>query len=247
MIADYILSGVGKKMRSAYLQGKISENDILRCYERNKKELDQLCTIGWTYTDLVAAERDTHNPLLRAKFKQLLEQYKQKTRQSWDQNRLSLLKLSHYTDSALGLGLRKVIKQVRNIALEGNGEAEILYLLLQTEFANLTAKRRSNKKSVCYERKDLLLMQLSALLKEHNWRCGVNYNPGKNSTYVIYIYLPNGTQLSWHCNNFNIVYYYNEIECVWDGQVCSTLEKLLEYAHTHFGIGTTLEKYEVAA
>lgn len=247
MIADNILNSVGKKMRNAYIQGKISEKEILQCYKHNKKELEQLSTIGWDYNDIIEAERSTHNPLLRIKFQTMLKQYKQKTRTSQNQNRLSLLKLQHYTPTALGMGLRKVIRELQHIAATGDVEAEILSLLLQTEFANLTAKRRSNKKEVCYERKDILLMQLAGLLEEQGWRCGISYNPGKNSSYVIYVYLPGDIQLSWHCNNYNIVYYYNEIECKWDEKVCSTLEKLLEYAHTRFGIGTMLDKYEAAA
>lgn len=247
MITDNILNGVGKKMRNAYNLGKISEKEVMQCYNRNKKELEQLCVIGWTYNDILEAERSTHNPLLRSKFQQLKEQHKQKQRHSQDQNKLSLQKLSHYTPGALGMGIRKVIKELQDIASTGDSEAEILYLLLQTEFANLTAKRRSNKKTECYQRKDILLMRLSELLMEQNWRSGISYNPGKNSSYVIYIYLPNGTQLSWHCNNFNIVYCYDEIDCEWDGMVCSTLEKLLEYAHSHFGIGSSLERYEIAA
>ena len=247
MIADNILNGVGKKMRNAYLKGKISEKEVLLCYRHNEKEVEQLCTIGWNYNDIIEAERTTHNPLLRLKLRAMLEQYRQKTRCSQNQNKLSLLKLQHYATTALGMGLRKVIKELQCIAATGDVDAEILSLLLQTEFANLTAKRRSNKKDVCYERKDILLMQLADLLEEQGWRSGISYNPGKNSSYVIYVYLPNNVQLSWHCNNYNIVYYYNEICCKWDEKVCSTLEKLLEYAHTRFGIGTVLDKYEAAA
>ena len=68
MIADNILNSVGKKMRNAYNQGKISEKEILQCYKHNKKELEQLSTIGWDYNDIIEAERSTHNPLLRIKF-----------------------------------------------------------------------------------------------------------------------------------------------------------------------------------
>lgn len=244
MIKNQILNGIGKKMRNAYLQGKITDKEIVLCYRRNVKEVEELCTIGWSINDLVMAEQSTHNPLLRTKFQQLIEQHKQKNIHSNNQNSLNLQKLDFYLSSALGVGLRKVIKQLHNIALQGNEDAKILCLLLQAEFANLVAKKHGDKKTHCYERKSRILMKLSDLLYDNNWKCGINYNTGKNSLYIIYVYLPNGEQVSWHSNDYNIVYCYDEIDCEWDGKPCSTLEKLLEYAHTGFNIGSNLVEYK---
>lgn len=241
------LDGVGKKMRNAYLNGKVTYKEIDACYKRNIKEVEELNTIGWTMNDLIVAEKSTHNPLLRIKLQQLIEEHKQKAIRSNKQNILSLEKLNYYLYSALGIGLRKVINELKKITVTGNIEAKILCLLIQAEFANLAAKRNHRQKSICYERKSQILIKLSKLLHESNWECGICYNTGKNSSYLIYIYLPNGKQLSWHCNDYNIVYHYNEINCEWDGMECSTLEKLLEYAHTRFNIGSSLIEYKNVA
>lgn len=39
-----------------------------------------------------------------------------------------------------------------------------------------------------------------------------------------------------------MTYYYDEIECEWDGQVCMTMEKILCYIHHRYGIGTLTEQ-----
>ena len=44
-------------------------------------------------------------------------------------------------------------------------------------------------------------------------------------------------QLSWHCNKYQMMYYYPEIDCEWDGQVCMTMEKILNYIHNRYNIG----------
>ena len=67
-----------------------------------------------------------------------------------------------------------------------------------------------------YERKSILLEQLSNLLYETEWKHGISYNTGKNASFIVYIYLPNGTQLSWHCNEYQMMYYYPEIQCEWE-------------------------------
>ena len=108
----------------------------------------------------------------------------------------------------------------------------------ETEFANLSAKKFHKLKNVIYERKSILLEELSYLLHDTGWKHGINYNTGKNASYIVYIYLPNGTQLSWHCNEYQMIYYYPEIQCEWDGQVCMTMEKILNYICTRFNIGT---------
>lgn len=83
----------------------------------------------------------------------------------------------------------------------------------------------------------ILLTQLADLLSETEWRYGISSNTGKNVSYIIYIYLPNGEQLSWHCNEYQMLYYYPEINCEWDGQACMTMEKILNYIGGTFHIG----------
>lgn len=242
-----ILNAVGKKMRKAYIAGEVSEKEVNMWTQRNQKEAEALDTTGWTLGELYQAANKTHNPVLREKLRSLIKEHQRKRNCSLNQNIVSTFKLDYYRRTALGLGLRKVIWEVGKLARKGNAEANIIYHMLNVEFANLTAKIRSDKKEVCYERKDILLMDLSYLLDELNWKHGISYQTGKNASYLIYVYLPNGEQISWHTNNYRIVYYYNELDVKWDGQACSTFEKLLSYVHETFNIGNALEKYVIAA
>lgn len=247
MIQSGILYGVGKKMRSAYNTGKVSEREILVCYNRNKAEADSFDPFGWSINDLLQESRATHNPLMRMKLEALIEDHRTKSVCSRNQNELSLKKLDYYRDSALGVGIRPLMSILDMLAVEGDVEAKILCLLLHIEFANLNAKKRTNLSKVIYRRKDILLQQVSDLLYDNEWRCGVSYNPGKNASHIVYVYLPDGTQLSWHSNDLETAYCYDEIDAEWDGRVCSTLEKLLSYAHRRFCIGSELVEYNLAS
>ena len=43
---EYILNGVGKKMRTGYLNGSVSKDKILSMYNKNKKEADNFSFFG---------------------------------------------------------------------------------------------------------------------------------------------------------------------------------------------------------
>lgn len=243
-----IYNGIGKKLRASYLAGKSTADEVLRVYRKNKKEADAFDSFGLSFFDLRALAATTHNPLLRNKLNQLIEQFKHKSRCSYDQNKLSLQKLDFYHATALGMGVRGVIKELGKVfRTTGNVEAYMLSLMIQIEFANLVAKKRPDKKMFCYERKDLLLMRLSDWLYENNWKCGISYSTGKTASYLVFVYLPNGEQVSWHCNNYRIINYFEEEDFTWDGLPCTTLEKLLAYVHEAFGIGCELVRFDVAA
>ena len=238
-VSNEILAGVGKKLRNGFLAGKIPASKVIENYRKNMKEATQFSIFGLSIFDLIRMEEETHNPILRAKLKECIELHKQKSRNSNSQNKLSLEKLENFRENALGIGLRKVISLMKNIVKKtGDMEARIVLMLLETEFANLSAKKLHKFKNVIYERKSILLEQLSNLLYETEWKHGISYNTGKNASFIVYIYLPNGTQLSWHCNEYQMMYYYPEIQCEWDGQICMTMEKILNYIFTRFKIGT---------
>lgn len=241
-----VLKGVGKKIRNAYLQGKVKDEDILSLYHHNLKESDAFESFGWTSAELKQKADMTNNPILRDRLLAILEEQKLKSSLSRQQNALSMEKLIYYSETALGLGLRPVMREVEKRAKSGEEDARILSILMQTEFANLYAKKRASLSRVIYQRKDLLLKQVSQLLYDCGWECGVSCNTGKNASYIIYVYLPDNSQVSWHCNDYTVFSYYDDIGCDWDGQPCSTMEKLLEYAHNRFGIGTPLEKYNIS-
>lgn len=240
---EIALNGVGKKLRSSFLAGKTSANKLLTVYKRNLKEAERFDGFGLSLFELEMEVKRTHNPLLRQKLAKLVEEYKEKSRCSAKQNELSMKKLQFYLPSALGLGIRKVMKALRKFAKKGDVEARILGTLLEIEFANLYAKKHAALKKVIYERKHILLTRLSKFLCDEGWKCGISSNTGKNAGWIVYVYLPNGTQVSWHCNEYTMLYHFEAIDCSWDGKVCSTLEKLLNYAHENFNIGEPLVEY----
>lgn len=244
MIEEQVLKGVGKVLRASYLAGKVTEKEVLAIYKRNKKEADGYELFGLSIFDLIQEEKRTHNPLLRAKLNEAIIQYKDKCRNSNLQNELSLAKLEFYRNSALGIGLHPVMNTLRSLAKNGDVKAEICLLLMEIEFANLSAKKIHNKKHEIYQRKDNLLMTVSDLLYDNGWTCGISANTGKNASWIIFVYLPDGTQLSWHCNEYRMLYYYDGIVSEWDGFSCSSMEKLLAFAHANFGIGSDLVLYD---
>lgn len=246
-ISNEILAGVGKKLRNGYLAGEVPAEKVVGNYRKNLKEASQFSMFGLSIFDLIRMEDETHNPILKAKLKECIELHKEKSRHSNSQNRLSLEKLEYFRKNALGIGLRKVISQMKHLVKNtGDLEARVVLMLLETEFANLSAKKLHNLKRVIYERKTILLEELSNLLDETEWKHGISYNTGKNASYIVYIYLPDGTQLSWHCNEYQMMYYYPEIQCEWDGQVCMTMDKILKYICMRFNIGTLQLKKDAA-
>ncbi len=237
-MTDNILYSVGKRVRTSYLRGEMDESEVMVVYNRYLKDADKVSFNCWAVHELRDELKKTSNPILRQRIQNQIEEHKTKHRVSIDQNKLSLEKLAFFRNYALGIGLRKVLKEMKAIANSSNLlEDKITLLLLELEFANLSAKRYSHKKELIYERKNRLLERLSDMIRETDWRCGISYKTGKNASYIIYVYLPNDVQLSWHCNDYEMVYLFDEINCTWDGQVCMTMEKILNYIHLKYNIG----------
>ena len=237
-ITNEVLAGVGKKLRNGYLAGTVPASKVFENYNMNVREVSGFSFIGLSILDLKLIERETHNPLLRNKVNEQIELHKRNSLLSNNHNKVSLEKLEEFKQKALGIGLRKVLASMKRMVKHSDDlEANIVLTLLETEYANLTAKKNHSKKKVIYERKGILLEKLSYMLSETNWRYGISYNPGKNASYIIYVYLPDGTQLSWHCNDYNMVYCYPEIVCEWDGMPCMTMEKILGYINKSFHVG----------
>jgi hypothetical protein len=225
-----ILEGVGKKIRKGYIAKNITESKVMECYWKNLKEANSFSCFGWTISEMIRFERETHNPIIKKKLQQAIEIYNTQSKKSSNQNKLNLEKFEKFKTDALGIGLRKVISRMRYMSKHSSDiETKIVSLLLETEFANLSAKKLHNLKEVIYDRKYILLAKLADLLNKTDWRYGISTNTGKNASYIIYVYLPNGDQLSWHCNEYHLLYCYPEINCEWDGQVAMTMEKILSY------------------
>ena len=237
-ISKEILEGVGKKIRNGYLAKTVTASKVMEYYRKNLKEANAFSCFGWTVSEMVRFERDTHNPIIKKKLQLAIEVHDEKREKSSNQNKLNLEKLETFRTGALGIGLRKVISRMRHLVKHCSDiNAQIVLLLLETEFANLSAKKLHHLKKIIYERKVILLEQLADLLDKAGWKYGISYRTGKNASYIVYVYLPNGVQLSWHCNEYQILYYYPYITCEWDGQVAMTMEKILSYIGDTYHIG----------
>ena len=233
---NIILSGVGKKIRSGYLNGILTETQVMKAFERNKKEADAFSVYGHSELEIHQLLKKTHNPLLRQKLNESLISKREMTKKSNIQNEINLSKLNTFKDAACGVGLRKIIKKLKKEAKTNkNSETRLMSLLLEIEFANLSAKQHTGLlKRIIYERKSKLLCQISYYLEELGWKYGINEETGKNASYLVYVYLPNGVQLTWHCNDYEIYECYPYIDAVWDGQVCMTMEKILHYIENKY-------------
>ena len=233
---EYILNGVGKKMRTGYLNGSVSKDKILSMYNKNKKEADNFSFFGYKQQEIYHMLQETHNPILKIKLQSCLEEKQRLSKMSKNQNEISISKLNIFKENACGIGLRKVIKQLKKKEKSNvYNEKELLLLLLETEFANISAKQyKGRKKDLIYERKSRLLQKMAGKLQNSGWQYGINDNAGKNACYLIYIYLPNGVQLTWHANDYDLYKTYPQIEAEWDGQICMTMDKILSYIEKEY-------------
>ena len=226
----YILEGVGNKIKSMYAKGEISEKAIEIMYRKNKAEADEFSVYGFKECELAQILNKSHNPLLKDKLKATIEEMKNRSRKTQEQNRINLEKLDSFLVNAAGIGLRPLIKKLHKTAIKKNDfSIQLIGYLLETEFANLSAKRNTKKKQLIYERKELLLNRIPSLISKLGWKYGFNYATGKNACYLVYVYLPNGTQLTWHTNSYDTISKYPLIFDEWDGQSCMTLTKLVDF------------------
>ncbi len=217
------------KTRNMEALGRASKNPEIRSMQQ--KEADEFNPLGMRIEELMIESQITKNPILREKLLNLIASWKERSRKSREQNELSFQKLDNFKENALGMGLRKVMSMMRRLVREtGDLETEVVMTLLELEFANIEAKRHNGEtRRRIYERKDILLERLEPMLYDCNWKYGVSYADGKNASYLIFIYLPNGVQLTWHCNEFEIAQQYPYLEEEWDGKVCSTKDKIISY------------------
>lgn len=227
---EEILMGVGKKTRIGFQKGTVPEKELMKIYAYNKKEADKIHLFGMRSNDLKNLHNQSHNPILKARIKKMLSEKDEKSKISCSQNKESLLKLEEFEMNALGIGLRRVLHIIRKInSVSFDKNFLILSTLIEAEYANLCAKRNSRKARQCYDRKSYLIEKAASLAKGSEWVFGYNNSTGKNASYIIYFYLPDGEQLSWHTKDFTIYQRFPYLDVEWDGKVCSTMTKLLSY------------------
>lgn len=232
---EEILSGVGKKTRIGFQKGAISEKELLKIYTHNKREADKIHLFGMKYNDLRNLYRESHNPILKSRIEKLFTEKDEKDRKSCDQNKTSLQKLKELEENALGIGLKRVLHIIRKINISPSDKNFlILSTLIEAEYANLCAKRNKKKTRQCYDRKSYLLEKAAYFAKNSDWKYGYNNSTGKNASYIIYFYLPDGEQLSWHTKDFTIYQRFPYLDVEWDGKICSTMSKLLSYLESTY-------------
>jgi len=131
---------VGKSLAKSYRRGEISAKELLRSYRKNVTEVETFCTFGYKIQELREVIRTTHNPALKAKLKDVVEEKKALRQKSNLQNQSNLDKLDGFKSDVLGMGIgiRKVISSMRKIYKKtGDKNALIVSLLSETEFARM--------------------------------------------------------------------------------------------------------------
>ena len=228
-----ILSGVSRKMRTDYINGNIHESAVIEQYNRNLREAEEFSMFGYNIADLISIDKETYNPLLKIRLREAIKDIKDRNDKGATQNKMSIEKLAEFKKSAMGVGLRKVLSYMKAYCKHRKDyEAKLLQLLLELEFANLSAKVPTYSKQerlLIYERKEFLLYQIQPLLDKCGWKYGYSDAKGKNASYIVYVYLPNDVQVSWHTKDYLIYKSFPYIDVEWDGQVCATMDKLLAY------------------
>lgn len=233
---------------------KETEAQKLRRYRKNAEEAEAFCPNQFSIHELRVERNLTRNSLLRKKIDQFIESYHEVEEKSRAQNAENMAKMNlRLTDAINGLSLRRVKRILKKMVKKdkANLELKAAYLLLETEFANLCAKKAPSKslRGIIYERKTKLLAALEPLLSELGWRHGFEAASGKHAKYIIFCYLPTGEQVSWHCNEFELCMAYPPIDVTWDGQPCTTLCKILDYVKIKFlsAIGTQNAEHPLVA
>ena len=231
-----VIYGVGKGMRIAYKNGNVSEDELFSTYKKYKCEADAFSAYGYRNWELVKELKATRNPQLKEKIERILIGRRSGRSLYANQDEINLKKLEALKKDACGFGLRSVIKYMRKLVKrDKNPEAQLVLLMLETEFANLSAKKCHGKtRHLIYDRKTSLLLRMAGLLKEAGCKHGVGDATGKKANFIVFAYLPDGTQLTWHDNDYHVYCLYPNIDDVWDGQVCMNMQKILNYIHSRY-------------
>jgi len=230
-VTEEMLRMVGKKMAKQYRKGEVSDTKIVDMYLKNKRRAEEFDGFNYSVHALMKERADSHNPCLKEKIDRLIKEHKEKQLLAESQNLVNIERYDNlYSNAWHGRGLRSMMSALKWICKHGADlNAKILHLILSTEVANVCAKKCSGTRRKIYQRKDILMRRLADLLHQSDWKFGISANPGKNASYVVYCYLPDGEQLSWHSQNHDMYKYFPPIDVSWDGQASSVLTKIENY------------------
>ncbi len=214
-----------------YQSGLLCDKDINVMWSYSQRHINAFNVNGKNRADFLMEKKTCCDPHLRKFWQNVIEDWDVKSKRSVSQNKENFERLEVIERKACGVGFRRVRHILKNIVRKSsNKESKIILTLFDLEFANLKAKLHVGEiRRRIYNRKEWLMKKLSWLLADSEWKYGIMEATSKNAAYCLYIYLPNGKQISFHTTNWQFYKYFPAINCQWDGQPSSTMTKLVDY------------------
>lgn len=214
-----------------YESGRLCDKDINVMWSYSHRHAYAFCVSGRNKSDFLMELKTCSDPHLKKFWKNVIEDWDGKSAKSVSQNAENFERLEVIEREACGVGIRRVRHVLSNMVRKTHDQnSHIILTLVDLEFANLKAKLHVGTiRGKIYDRKEWLMKKLSWLLKNSGWHYGITEATGKNAAYCLYVYLPNGKQVSFHTTNWQFYKYFPAISCKWDGQRASTMTKLVEY------------------
>lgn len=220
-------TSLSKKEKKAYNRGDLAEKDAInleniRIAEAEKYDCSDKDKLEKGYNHI--------NKLIREKciaFKKPAHIVRMEIEAA---NRENIMILEYSRYDACGIGSKKLKLRLNKLKKNGDKVASVLRKLIEAEDSNISAKKYFGKyRDRYYGNKEMYLMDSIEDMKELGWTFGYSTEVGKNAKYVMYVYLPNGSQLSWHMVNDSNKVRLPEIDVKWDGLPATTLTKLYDY------------------
>jgi hypothetical protein len=216
-----------KKEKKAYNRGDLAEKDAIELENSRIAEAEK-----YDCRDPLKLEKGYNhiNKLIREKciaFKKPPHIVRMEIEKANEEN---IMILEYSRHEACGIGSKKLKLRLNKLKKSGDKVASVLRNLIEAEDSNISAKKYFGKyRTRYYENKEMYLMDSINDMKELEWTFGYSREVGKNAKYVMYVYLPNGSQLSWHMVNDRNMVRLPEIDVKWDGLPATTLTKLYDY------------------
>lgn len=214
-----------------YEYGRLCDKDINVMWSYLQRHTNAFCVSGRNKSDFLMEMKTCCNPHLKKFWQNVIEDWDSKSVKSISQNEENFERLEVIEREACGVGIRRLRHILNNMVRKTHDkDSHIILTLIDLEYANLKAKLHVGEiRSRIYDRKEWLMEKLSWLLKNSGWNYGITEATGKNAAYCLYVYLPNGKQVSFHTTNWQFYKFFPAITCKWDGQRASTMTKLVDY------------------
>jgi hypothetical protein len=155
--------------------------------------------------------------------------------------------LENFREKSINDMTSKQLKILLNKLGKTDNYIQLLKLMLDTEDANISAKKYSfskHYKDMYYEKKENLLKELLSVITEYN---DIHYGKGNDETChitsnVIFVQLKQiNKQISWHTTlNLNI----SKFKYNYDKSKQTTIERILEEITEYFNINNISLNYE---